>query len=57
MPLLFFERHLSPAYADSEFYGHVIPGLRSLRSLARGYNHDAAPRLLEGNRFSAFVCR
>ena len=31
-------QHLSPAKAGSGFLGDVIPGLRSLRSLTRGYN-------------------
>ena len=40
---------LSPAKAGSGFIRDVIPGLRSLRSLTRGYNHAAATRLVDAD--------
>jgi len=40
---------LSPAKAGLGFVGDMIPGLRSLRSLTRGYYHAAAPRLVDPN--------
>ena len=40
---------LSPARAGLNHLGDVIPGLRSLRSLTRGYYHAAAPRLVDAD--------
>ncbi|HKP35696.1 MAG TPA: hypothetical protein VJT71_02470 [Pyrinomonadaceae bacterium] len=39
-------RRLKPALDSNE---DVIPGLRSLRSLTRGYHHTAAPRLVDAD--------
>jgi hypothetical protein len=40
---------LSPAKAGSESLGDVIPGLRSLRSLTRGYILSPTARLVAAN--------